>query len=89
MYTHIKTFHVRVHTRVDMKKSRSTLRQVPQRNGKPLNVWVSDDQKRQLDALADQTRVNRSELVRVALGLLFDQSEGGQLQLGFPRNGNQ
>ena len=54
------------------------------RNGRLLNVWVSEDQKVQLDELAEKTRVTRSELVRQALELLFDRAAGGQLQIGFP-----
>ena len=65
--------------------ARTKIRRVsPSRRGKPLNVWVSDDQKVQLDDLAEKTRVTRSELVRQALDLLFDSAAGGQLRIGFP-----
>jgi predicted transcriptional regulator len=53
------------------------------RTGKLINIWLSEQQKSQLDRLAEKTHVSRSELVRQALELLFDRAEGGQLSLGF------
>jgi ribbon-helix-helix protein len=66
-----------------LKERSKPVRQSPGRRGKPLNVWVSDEQKEMLVELARKTRVNRSELVRQALDLLFDRALSGQLQLGF------
>jgi Ribbon-helix-helix domain len=66
-----------------LKERSKPVRQSPRRRGKPLNVWVSDEQKEMLVELARKTRVNRSELVRQALDLLFDRALSGQLQLGF------
>ena len=54
------------------------------RKGRLLNVWVSEDQKRRLDHVAATTLVNRSEIVRKALEVLFEQVDRGQLSLGFP-----
>lgn len=54
------------------------------RKGKLINIWLSEEQKAQLDRLAEKTHVNKSELVRQALELLLDKAEGGQLSLGFP-----
>lgn len=66
-----------------MKQRLKPVRQSPSRRGRPLNVWVSNEQKEMLVELAQKTRVNRSELVRQALDLLFDKALSGQLQLGF------
>jgi metal-responsive CopG/Arc/MetJ family transcriptional regulator len=54
------------------------------RKGKLINIWLNEQQKAQLDRLAEKTHVSRSELVRQALDVLFDRAEGGQLSLGFP-----
>ena len=53
------------------------------RTGKLINIWLSEEQKTQLDLLAEKTHVSRSELVRQGLELIFERAEGGQLSLGF------
>ena len=76
--------YLSVYTIIDMEERSGVRFASPNRRGRPLNVWVSDDHKEQLDDLAEKTRVSRSELVRQALDLLFDRAAAGQLRIGFP-----
>ena len=51
------------------------------RKGVPLTVYFSEDQTARLNAVSEQRRVPKAELLRVAVDLLLDQLNGGQLQL--------
>lgn len=51
------------------------------RKGVPLTVYFSEDQTAKLNAVSAQRRVPKAELLRVAVDLLLDQLDGGQLQL--------
>ena len=44
-------------------------------------VYLSADQARELEALSHTRHVTKAELVRCALGRLFDDIKGGQLEL--------
>jgi hypothetical protein len=51
------------------------------RKGVPLTVYFSKDQTAKLNAVSAQRRVPKAELLRVAVDLLLDQLNRGQLQL--------
>ena len=53
---------------------------VPARKGTPLTVYFSDAQTIQLNNLSSQRRVPKAELLRIAVDLLVDQINSGQLQ---------
>jgi len=48
------------------------------------NVWLQPAERQRLEQLSVRTGVDQSNLVRHALGLLFDAFNRGQLELGFP-----
>lgn len=54
---------------------------VPARRGTPLTVYFSDAQTVQLNDISQRRRVPKSELLRLAVDLLVDQINGGQLHL--------
>ncbi len=54
---------------------------VPVRRGTPLTVYFSDAQTIQLNNLSRERRVPKAELLRIAVDLLVDQINGGQLRL--------
>ena len=51
------------------------------RTGKPLTIYLAEDQFLRLDTVAKQRRVAKSALVRYALERLIDQMEYGQFEL--------
>lgn len=54
---------------------------VPVRRGTPLTVYFSDEQTMQLNGISRQRRVPKAELLRIAVDLLVNQLNDGQLQL--------
>lgn len=55
----------------------------PKRHNCPVNVLIRPDQKERLDSEMQRKHVNQSAMVRMALDILFDQVDKGQLKLGF------
>jgi Ribbon-helix-helix domain len=53
----------------------------PVRRGTPLTVYFSDQQTMQLNNISRQRRVPKAELLRIAVDLLVNQLNDGQLQL--------
>lgn len=53
----------------------------PARKGTPLTVYFSDEQTMQLNDISRQRRVPKAELLRIAVDLLVNQLNDGQLQL--------
>jgi hypothetical protein len=51
------------------------------RRGTPLTVYFSDEQTIQLNNISRQRRVPKAELLRIAVDLLVNQLNEGQLQL--------
>lgn len=64
-----------------MSKSPIRRNKAPARKGTPLTVYFSDAQTIQLNNLSRERRVPKAELLRIAVDLLVDQLNGGQLQL--------
>ncbi len=54
---------------------------MPVRKGTPLTVYFSDEQTAQLNNISRQRRVPKAELLRIAVDLLVNQLNDGQLQL--------
>ena len=54
---------------------------VPARRGTPLTVYFSDEQTFQLNNISRLRRVPKAELLRIAVALLVNQLNDGQLQL--------
>jgi hypothetical protein len=54
---------------------------MPVRKGTPLTVYFSDEQTTQLNNISRQRRVPKAELLRIAVDLLVNQLNDGQLQL--------
>lgn len=75
MYSHVITEggYVPKQTRGNAK--------VPSRRGTPLTVYFSDEQTIQLNNISRQRRVPKAELLRIAVDLLVNQLNDGQLQL--------
>jgi hypothetical protein len=76
MYSHVITSGGAVPKTQSKSKAK-----VPVRKGKPLTVYFSDAQTVQLNDLSRRRRVPKSELLRIAVDLLVDQINGGQLHL--------
>jgi hypothetical protein len=75
MYSHVITRGGNV-----PKQNRGTAK-VPIRRGTPLTVYFSDEQTMQLNDISRQRRVPKAELLRIAVDLLVNQLNDGQLQL--------
>jgi len=50
------------------------------RKGVPLTVYLTEDQTAKLNAISEQRRVAKAELLRAAVDLLLDQLNKGQFQ---------
>jgi hypothetical protein len=64
-----------------MPKSSGHPPKATSRKGTPLTVYFSDSQTSQLNELSRQRRVPKAELLRIAVDLLVEQLNSGQLQL--------
>lgn len=53
----------------------------PRRKGTPFTMYFSDQQTEELNRISRQRRVPKAELLRVAVDLLVNQLNDGQLQL--------
>lgn len=75
MYIHVITLgeHVTKRTRGNSGSAA--------RKGTPLTVYFSDEQTMQLNDISRQRRVAKAELLRIAVDLLVNQLNDGQLQL--------
>jgi metal-responsive CopG/Arc/MetJ family transcriptional regulator len=51
------------------------------RNGKPLTVWLNEDLSNALATASERRKVDKSEIVRVAVKRLLNDLETGQLEL--------
>jgi hypothetical protein len=51
------------------------------RNGKPFTVWFNEDLSNALASASEQRKVDKSEIVRVAVKRLLNDLETGQLEL--------
>ena len=64
-----------------MPKQTTGNAKVPARRGTPLTVYFSDEQTFQLNNISRLRRVPKAELLRIAVDLLVNQLNDGQLQL--------
>jgi hypothetical protein len=66
-----------------MKQSlqKSGRRKAARRTGKPLNIYLPQVQAGRLHALAKERHIAMSNIVRFALDRLFQDLDGGQLDL--------
>jgi Ribbon-helix-helix domain len=78
---HLKYSHVITSGGSVPKMQSRSKGKAPTRKGKPLTVYFSDAQTVQLNDLSRRRRVPKSELLRIAVDLLVDQINGGQLHL--------
>lgn len=53
------------------------------RTGIPLTVYFRDDQMNKLNVISQQRHVAKSDLLRLAVDLLLDELNKGQLELKF------
>ena len=69
---------VQVVTRKDgFRKARTTAK----RSGKPLTIYLNDDLSLSLASTCERRKVNKPDLVRVAVERLLNDLESGQLDL--------
>ena len=52
-----------------------------QRSGRPITLYLRQEQALELDTVSRNRHVAKSELIRLALDRLFDDLRGGQLNL--------
>jgi DNA-binding LacI/PurR family transcriptional regulator len=57
-------------------------RKAGHRSGTPLTVYFSDDQMERLNRISTQRKVPKSELLRLAVDLLLERINNGQMELG-------
>jgi hypothetical protein len=66
---------------LQMEESNRRVAKQAARSGKPLNVYLPPKQASKLQELARARHVPMSHIVRFALDRLFDEMDGGQLDL--------
>jgi hypothetical protein len=63
------------------KGNRDTTNAAPRRNGKPFTVYLSNELSIALNNASAERRVDKSEIVRLAVQRLLNDLASGQLEL--------